>query len=138
MRHFKHFSPVITTCSLIALLSAGLMADKTVMPCQTSDSPYYRSAISFLQPGVASAQAGGMGDPEIHQCRRRVVGRRNLYYRQGSFHAFRTRNRFQAGRLFPFWRTGTDKRRFRRMAQSGMPELRDTRLRTQELCRFLE
>ena len=57
MRHFKHFSPVITTCSLVALLSAGLTADKTVMPCQTSDSPYYQSAISLLQPGVASAQA---------------------------------------------------------------------------------
>ena len=57
MLHFNHFSPVITTCALIAFLSAGLMADKTVMPSQTSDIPYYRSVIPLLQPGVASAQA---------------------------------------------------------------------------------
>ena len=57
MGHRKHVSPIITTCALVALLSAGLMADKTVTPAPMSGRADYRSFFSLLQPGTAFAQA---------------------------------------------------------------------------------
>ncbi|MBO5992688.1 MAG: SH3 domain-containing protein [Acidaminococcaceae bacterium] len=57
MRHFKHFSPIITSCALVAIFSAGLLADKPVMPGQTYGWKNNRPLISLLQPGIASAQA---------------------------------------------------------------------------------
>lgn len=57
MGHRNHFSPIITTCALIALLAAGSMADKTVTQSKMCGRENYRSFFSLLQPGTASAQA---------------------------------------------------------------------------------
>ena len=56
LRHLRHFSPMITAYTLIAVLSAGFVADVTVTPDSTSNRTD-RQTISLLQPGIASAQA---------------------------------------------------------------------------------
>lgn len=57
LRHFRHFSPLITACALTAFLSAGFITDGTVEQKQNYDRTDCRSIIPLLQPGVAAAQA---------------------------------------------------------------------------------
>ncbi len=58
MLHYsKHVSPLITACTLTVFLSAGFVTDGTVENWRDSESTVCRKTISFLQPGIACAQA---------------------------------------------------------------------------------
>lgn len=53
----KHVSPMITACALTVFLSAGFVTDETVATWRDPESTVCRKTISFLQPGIACAQA---------------------------------------------------------------------------------
>ena len=57
LHHFKHFSPMITACTLAVFLSAGFVTDGTPPFCQGDGKNAILGKISFLQPGIVCAQA---------------------------------------------------------------------------------
>ena len=57
LHYFRHFSPMITACTLTVILSSGFIADGMNVPKQHSCMNNCRPIVSLLHPGIASAQA---------------------------------------------------------------------------------
>ena len=65
LRHFRHFSPMITSCALTVILSAGFIANGTIVPKQDFGRADCCTIVSLLQPGIAAAQAE-WDNPKFH------------------------------------------------------------------------
>ena len=65
LRHFRHFSPMITSCALTVILSAGFIADGTIVTKQDFGRADCCTIVSLLQPGIAAAQAE-WDNPKFH------------------------------------------------------------------------
>ena len=57
LHHFRHFSPMITSCALTVILASGFIADGTIASKQDFGRVDCCPIVSLLQPGIAAAQA---------------------------------------------------------------------------------
>ena len=57
LRHFRHFSPMITSYALTVILASGFIADGTIVSKQDFGRVDCCPIVSLLQPGIAAAQA---------------------------------------------------------------------------------